>query len=97
VIGLATAVFVVGILVLIATGIWFAYRIVKGWTELNDAEPVGVRLQPAVIVAPTGTPPRTGSVRADWCARGTYARRRSAGLQRLPVSGASRSDSADRR
>lgn len=41
VIGLATAVLIVGILVLVVAAVWFVYRIVKGWTELNDGRPVG--------------------------------------------------------
>lgn len=41
VVGLATAVVLVGILVLIASAVWFIYRIAKGWTELNDGRPVG--------------------------------------------------------
>ena len=42
VVGLATALFIAGLFVLIATAIWFVYRIVRGWVALNDGKPVGV-------------------------------------------------------
>jgi uncharacterized membrane protein len=38
--GLATAVLLVGFLILIAAAVWLVYRIAKGWTELNDARPM---------------------------------------------------------
>ena len=41
VIGLASAILIVGIFVLLGAAIWFVYRIAKGWTALNDGEPVG--------------------------------------------------------
>src|SRR3954470_20092713 len=40
VIGGITAVFLVGIPVLIATGIWFIYRIVIGWLRLSEGKPM---------------------------------------------------------
>lgn len=42
VIGALTIVFVVGFAVLIASGIWVIYRIVKGWLRLNDNKPMYV-------------------------------------------------------
>lgn len=38
--GLASAIIVVGIFILIATAIWFVYRVAKGWTTLNDGKPI---------------------------------------------------------
>jgi len=38
IIGLISAVFVVGYFVLIANAIWVIYRIVKGWLRLNDGK-----------------------------------------------------------
>ena len=40
VIGVLTAFFLVGFLVLLANVIWFIYRIVKGWLRLNDNKPM---------------------------------------------------------
>lgn len=40
-VGLATLVLLVGFVVLLATSVWFVYRIVKGWTALNDGREVG--------------------------------------------------------
>ncbi len=36
VLGVATLVFLVGIVVLLASAVWFIYRVVKGWTSLED-------------------------------------------------------------
>jgi len=36
VVGIATAIVLVGLLVLLASAVWFVYRIVRGWTELNE-------------------------------------------------------------
>ena len=40
VLGLATAVLLVGLLILAASAVWFVYRIVRGWTELNEGRPM---------------------------------------------------------
>lgn len=40
VLGFITVFFVVGWFVLIANGIWFIYRIVKGYLRLNDNKPM---------------------------------------------------------
>ncbi len=40
VIGVLTAFFLVGIVVLMANAVWFIYRIVKGWLRLNDNKPM---------------------------------------------------------
>jgi uncharacterized membrane protein len=40
ILGVATAVVLVGVLVLAASAVWFVYRIVKGWTELNEGRPM---------------------------------------------------------
>lgn len=40
VVGILTIVFVVGWLILLANGVWFIYRIVKGWLALNDNKPM---------------------------------------------------------
>jgi len=40
VIGIATAVVIVGLFVLLGSAVWFVYRIVKGWTELNEGRPM---------------------------------------------------------
>jgi uncharacterized membrane protein len=40
VLGAATWIFVVGWFVLAANGIWFIYRLVKGWLYLNDNKPM---------------------------------------------------------
>jgi uncharacterized membrane protein len=38
--GVATAVLMVGFLILAASALWFVYRIVKGWSELNEGRPM---------------------------------------------------------
>jgi uncharacterized membrane protein len=40
VLGLATAILIVGLLILAASAVWFVYRIVRGWTELNEGRPM---------------------------------------------------------
>jgi uncharacterized membrane protein len=40
VIGIATAVLVVGLVILAASAVWFVYRVVRGWTELNEGRPM---------------------------------------------------------
>jgi uncharacterized membrane protein len=40
VLGIATAIVLVGIFILIASAVWFVYRIVRGWTELNEGRPM---------------------------------------------------------
>lgn len=40
VVGIATAILIVGLLVLVASAVWFVYRIVRGWTELNEGRPM---------------------------------------------------------
>jgi uncharacterized membrane protein len=40
VLGVATIVLLVGLPILAASAIWFVYRIVKGWTELNEGRPM---------------------------------------------------------
>jgi uncharacterized membrane protein len=40
VLGIATAIVVVGIFILIGSGVWFVYRIVRGWIELNEGRPM---------------------------------------------------------
>lgn len=50
VIGFATLMVGVGFLVILAATVWYVWRIVKGWTALNDGEPVGA----------VATPPRVG-------------------------------------
>ena len=42
VLGLATLVFLVGIAILLASAVWFIYRVVKGWTSLEDGRPMYV-------------------------------------------------------
>jgi len=41
VVGVASAILIVGFFVLIGAAIWYVYRIAKGWTALNDGVPVG--------------------------------------------------------
>ena len=36
IVGIVALYFVIGILILLATGIWYIYRIIKGWLRLND-------------------------------------------------------------
>ena len=40
VVGLATLVFLVGFLVLLGAAVWLIYRLVRGWTELNEGRPM---------------------------------------------------------
>jgi uncharacterized membrane protein len=40
ILGVATVVVVVGFVILIASAVWYVYRIVRGWTELNEGRPV---------------------------------------------------------
>jgi uncharacterized membrane protein len=40
ILGVATAVFLVGIAILLASAVWYIYRIVRGWTELNEGQPM---------------------------------------------------------
>jgi uncharacterized membrane protein len=40
VLGVATAIMLIGLPILAASAIWFVYRIVKGWTELNEGRPM---------------------------------------------------------
>jgi uncharacterized membrane protein len=40
VLGIATAIVLVGLLILGASAVWFVYRIVRGWTELNEGRPM---------------------------------------------------------
>ena len=40
VLGFATAIVLVGFLILIASGVWFVYRIVRGWIDLNEGRPM---------------------------------------------------------
>jgi len=40
VLGIATAIVVIGMFILIGSGVWFVYRIVRGWIELNEGRPM---------------------------------------------------------
>jgi uncharacterized membrane protein len=40
ILGVATAALLVGFLILAASAVWFVYRIVKGWSELNEGRPM---------------------------------------------------------
>lgn len=40
--GIATAIVLVGVFILIGSGVWFVYRIVRGWIELNEGRPMYV-------------------------------------------------------
>ncbi len=42
VIGGVTSVFGIGVLILLAAAVWFIYRIVRGWLQLNDNKPMYV-------------------------------------------------------
>lgn len=42
IIGALSFVFVIGWFVLVAGGVWYIYRIVKGWLRLNDNQPMYV-------------------------------------------------------
>jgi uncharacterized membrane protein len=39
ILGLATLVLVVGFFILLASAVWYVYRVVRGWTELNEGRP----------------------------------------------------------
>ncbi|KPK05757.1 MAG: hypothetical protein AMJ64_11005 [Betaproteobacteria bacterium SG8_39] len=41
VLGLASAIVFVGLLILLGAAIWFVYRVVRGWIALNDRRPIG--------------------------------------------------------
>jgi len=43
VLGLASAVVLVGFVILFGAAIWFVYRIVRGWIALIDGRPIGAR------------------------------------------------------
>jgi uncharacterized membrane protein len=43
VLGFATAIVLVGVFILIGSGVWFVYRIVRGWIELNEGRPMYAR------------------------------------------------------
>jgi uncharacterized membrane protein len=40
VLGIVTAIVLVGVFILIGSGVWFVYRIVRGWIELNEGRPM---------------------------------------------------------
>ena len=40
VLGIATAIVLVGVFILVGSGLWFVYRIVRGWIELNEGRPM---------------------------------------------------------
>jgi uncharacterized membrane protein len=40
VVGIATLVLVIGVFILLASAVWFVYRLAKGWTELNEGRPM---------------------------------------------------------
>ena len=40
IVGVATAILIVGLIILLASAVWFVYRIVRGWTELNEGRPM---------------------------------------------------------
>ncbi len=40
VLGVATAVVIVGFFILLASAVWYVYRIVRGWSELNEGRPI---------------------------------------------------------
>jgi uncharacterized membrane protein len=42
VLGIVTAVVLVGVFILIGSGVWFVYRVVRGWIELNEGRPMYV-------------------------------------------------------
>jgi uncharacterized membrane protein len=43
VVGLASAVVFVGLLVLLCAAVWFVYRVVRGWIALIDRRPIGLQ------------------------------------------------------
>jgi uncharacterized membrane protein len=43
ILGVATAVLVIGIFILLAAAVWYVYRVVRGWVELNEARPIGAQ------------------------------------------------------
>lgn len=38
--GVATVVILIGVPILLASAVWFVYRVVKGWTELSEGSPM---------------------------------------------------------
>lgn len=44
IIGFIALYVMVGILILIATGIWYLYRVIKGWLRLNDNREMYVKI-----------------------------------------------------
>ena len=40
VLGAATLVLVVGFAILLASAVWYVYRVVRGWSELNEGRPI---------------------------------------------------------
>ena len=40
VLGIATAVVLVGVVIMLVSAVWFVYRIVRGWTELTEGRPM---------------------------------------------------------
>ncbi|MGH1487542.1 MAG: DUF4870 family protein [Cellvibrionaceae bacterium] len=40
IVGMATVFFIVGWFVLLLNAIWFIYRVVRGWLNLNDGKPM---------------------------------------------------------
>jgi uncharacterized membrane protein len=40
VLGIVSAIVLIGVFILIGSGVWFVYRIVRGWIELNEGRPV---------------------------------------------------------
>ncbi len=40
ILGLATAILLVGLVILLAASIWLVYRITRGWSELNEGRPI---------------------------------------------------------
>jgi uncharacterized membrane protein len=40
VLGIATAIVLVGVFILIGSGVWFVYRVVRGWIDLNEGRPM---------------------------------------------------------
>lgn len=40
VLGIATAVVLVGIFILLASAIWYVYRVARGWSQLNEGRPM---------------------------------------------------------
>jgi uncharacterized membrane protein len=40
ILGVATAVLLVGVFILLASAVWYVYRIARGWSELNEGKPI---------------------------------------------------------